>query len=293
MSKRLVVSLLFALALSSLRCHAQIAWLFTTVHPGSSGQGGFVMVVGNAGWVASGNGASGGPAAPPPAPTPVVCAYSLGVASANLGGGPVGDLFAVKAPGGCSWTAQAGASWIHTASSGTGDGWVNYVVDPNPTGALRTGTLTVGGQTFTVNQAPQGYIWHDVFGWLYTAGNGWYHANGFGWIWYDSAGQWIWSTGLQGWLAITDHRARRAWSTQYGWITMPASDSTRLETATLGTVHIGRHGGSAIPEGWVVSERFGYVWPAGDGQWFYTEEAGWIGATPQGGLWAVEQGRFL
>ncbi|MBU1744006.1 MAG: hypothetical protein KJ649_03795, partial [Proteobacteria bacterium] len=62
----------------------------------------------------------------------------------------------VVAPDGVAWQAVSNASWIHiTGSSGTGNGVVSYTVDAN-TGDARTGTITIGGQTFTVSQTAVG-----------------------------------------------------------------------------------------------------------------------------------------
>ena len=84
------------------------------------------------------------------------CSYSLSSKSANLsyagGNGSVG----VTAGSGCSWTAVSNANWITVASgsaSGTGNGTVKYSVAANTAYTSRTGTLTIGGQTFTVTQA--------------------------------------------------------------------------------------------------------------------------------------------
>jgi uncharacterized repeat protein (TIGR01451 family) len=54
----------------------------------------------------------------------------------------------------CPWTAQSNAPWIVITSTpgGTGNGSINYRVDPNTTGSQRSGTMTIAGQTFTVNQ---------------------------------------------------------------------------------------------------------------------------------------------
>ena len=49
------------------------------------------------------------------------------------------------------WTATANASWLHTTSSGNGDGLATFTFDAN-TGPARTGTLTIAGQTLTVTQ---------------------------------------------------------------------------------------------------------------------------------------------
>jgi hypothetical protein len=58
----------------------------------------------------------------------------------------------------CAWTAVSNNSWITITggASGTGIGTVTYSVDTN-TGAARTGTITIGGQIFTVNQATAQY----------------------------------------------------------------------------------------------------------------------------------------
>ena len=57
---------------------------------------------------------------------------------------------------GCAWTASSNASWLSITSgaSGSGNGSVGFSVAAN-TGGARSGTLTVAGQTFTVNQAAQ------------------------------------------------------------------------------------------------------------------------------------------
>ena len=56
-----------------------------------------------------------------------------------------------------AWTAGSNASWLHTSSSGTGNGLATFTFDAN-VGAARTGTLTIAGQTLTVTQAPAGYV---------------------------------------------------------------------------------------------------------------------------------------
>jgi uncharacterized repeat protein (TIGR01451 family) len=64
----------------------------------------------------------------------------------------------VTAPSGCGWQATSNASWltITFGSLGNGNGTVNYNVAVNLTGSPRTGTLTIAGQTFTVNQSNLG-----------------------------------------------------------------------------------------------------------------------------------------
>ncbi|MEW6128691.1 MAG: C25 family cysteine peptidase [Acidobacteriota bacterium] len=69
----------------------------------------------------------------------------------NAGGNGAFDV--IKATG-CAWTAVSNAGWITNVSpaSGTGNTTITYVVQANPSGA-RSGTITVGGQTFTVYQS--------------------------------------------------------------------------------------------------------------------------------------------
>jgi hypothetical protein len=50
-------------------------------------------------------------------------------------------------------TTGGGFITITSGSSGTGNGTVNYSVAANGTGAARQGTMTIAGQTFTVNQS--------------------------------------------------------------------------------------------------------------------------------------------
>ena len=84
----------------------------------------------------------------------VPCTYSLSSTSISPGVAAVSSSVMVTCPAGCDWTAVSNASWVTIISgaSGTGNGTVNFDIAANP-GAGRVGTLTVAGQTFTVNQA--------------------------------------------------------------------------------------------------------------------------------------------
>ena len=61
----------------------------------------------------------------------------------------------VEAAGGCDWSATSNTGWIRVASGGrgSGPGSVSYAVTANPNPTARTGTLSIGGWTFTVTQA--------------------------------------------------------------------------------------------------------------------------------------------
>ncbi|HEX8288818.1 MAG TPA: BACON domain-containing carbohydrate-binding protein [Pyrinomonadaceae bacterium] len=82
------------------------------------------------------------------------CSYALSTGSSNPPAGGGSDSFNVIAGSGCAWTAVSNASWINitAGTSGNGNGTVQFTVSANNTTSPRTGTMTVGGQTFTVNQ---------------------------------------------------------------------------------------------------------------------------------------------
>ncbi len=88
--------------------------------------------------------------------TAQTCTFTISPGSLNFdaGGGAGGILVTASQPS-CTWSATANAPWlsITAGSNGTGTGTVAFAVTLNPTTAPRTGTLTVAGQSFTVNQA--------------------------------------------------------------------------------------------------------------------------------------------
>jgi len=81
------------------------------------------------------------------------CAYALrSPAGAAPPGGGSGSVGVVSSPG-CTWTSSSNASWLtinSSANNGTGD--VAFTADANNTSTPRSGTLTIAGETYTVNQ---------------------------------------------------------------------------------------------------------------------------------------------
>ena len=90
------------------------------------------------------------------AAAPVVpCTYAINPSSQSIGAaGGAGSQVSVTTSSGCAWTAASNAGWISISSgaSGSGNGAVSFSIAAN-TGSARTGTLTIAGSTFTVNQA--------------------------------------------------------------------------------------------------------------------------------------------
>ncbi len=140
-------------------------------------------------------------------PPPPSCTFALSAPSASFAAagahrqrrGSVGTAGA-----GCSWTAQSGAAWLTVTggASGTAAGSVAYAVAASTATTARTGTLTIGGQTFTVSQAaassttgpcavtlPVKTASFSASGGTGTltvdapAGCAWQASSGAGWIW--------------------------------------------------------------------------------------------------------------
>ena len=88
------------------------------------------------------------------------CTFSLSPPNQSVPAtGGFGTVTVVASPASCAWTAAwtpaSASTWVTTNSgaTGTGNGAVQRRVAANPGSSPRSATLTVGGQTFTVNQA--------------------------------------------------------------------------------------------------------------------------------------------
>jgi hypothetical protein len=84
------------------------------------------------------------------------CSVSIAPAGQAVGVAGGTGSFTVTAPAGCPWTAVSNnPEWLTVTSgaSGSGAGIVQVNAVANASGAARTGTITVSGQTFTVTQA--------------------------------------------------------------------------------------------------------------------------------------------
>ena len=136
-----------------------VSWITLSSAAGSGSANVNFTVAGNSGAARTGTITIGGLAvtiqqagvsSPPPA-----CAISLQPTSTSVPAASGTGSVAVTAPAGCSWTANSLASWITltTPASGSGNGSVGFSIGSNTTTTARTGTLNIGGQTFTINQA--------------------------------------------------------------------------------------------------------------------------------------------
>jgi len=81
----------------------------------------------------------------------VGCTYSLSPTSVNIPATQTTGSFSIIAPAGCPWTVQSNSAFVSSDGSGTGNGTITYNIAHN-NGAARVETISVGGQTFTINQ---------------------------------------------------------------------------------------------------------------------------------------------
>jgi DNA-binding beta-propeller fold protein YncE len=85
----------------------------------------------------------------------------LGTTAVAEGPGAGSDSVVLREfPTNASWTATPNATWLHVSTgnqSGTGSTNVVFNWDANP-GPIRTGTISIAGQTLTVTQAGSSYV---------------------------------------------------------------------------------------------------------------------------------------
>ena len=134
-----------------------VSWITLSSAGGSGSANVNFTVAGNSGAGRTGTITIGGLAvtiqqaglsSPPPA-----CTISLQPTSTSVPA--AGGTGTVTVTATCPWTANSLASWITLTApaSGSGNGAVGFSVAANTTTTARSGTLNIGGQTFTVNQA--------------------------------------------------------------------------------------------------------------------------------------------
>jgi len=115
--------------------------------------------------VKCGSGTSGPTPAPAPAPTPTPtptpapsCSYTL-AAAVTVPAAGANTGVSVVAPAGCTWSIALNSAvpWVtippNYPSSFSGNGSALISIAPNTTGAARSGTITIAGKTFTINQS--------------------------------------------------------------------------------------------------------------------------------------------
>lgn len=88
---------------------------------------------------------------------PAGCAYAFTPTQSSFGPGGGGGNVNLSAPPNCAWTARSTVNWITVNTpSGTGGGAINFTVAPYTGTTRRIGTITVSGESFTVEQGGAG-----------------------------------------------------------------------------------------------------------------------------------------
>jgi hypothetical protein len=156
------------------------------------------------------------------------CSFGLNPTQQNFAAAGGSGNFAVTANSGCNWTATTGDSWITiTGGTGTANGSVGFTVAAN-TGPARTGTITVGGQTFTVTQA-SGCAYNfavPIARFPFTGGNN------FGYLFNAGAGcTWTFEENIP-WLTINPPTG--SGSATITFAVQPNNGATRSGTFTVG-----------------------------------------------------------
>ncbi len=106
------------------------------------------------------------------------CSYAINPTSATIPASGGSGSFTVETSANCPWSAVSNAGWITTNSSGTGNGIVNFTFQAN-NGVSRTGTISVGNQTFTITQPGSGIFTYNGHSYrLTTTARSWSEAEG-------------------------------------------------------------------------------------------------------------------
>jgi uncharacterized protein (TIGR03437 family) len=82
------------------------------------------------------------------------CNFAINPNSANLSSLAQNGSFSLSGLAGCTWNASSNAPWLQLTSptSGMGQANIAYAIQANP-GTSRSGTISVAGLTFIVNQS--------------------------------------------------------------------------------------------------------------------------------------------
>jgi hypothetical protein len=160
------------------------------------------------------------------------CTYAIAPTSQAFSASGGSSGVAVTATTGCAWTAVSNNAFITVTSgaAGTGNGTVNYSVAANATGAIRVGTITIAGQTFTVTQAGASCVSS-----ISPASNSFLAAGGSGLINVSAALNCNWtSTSLDSWITIiSGATGAGSQKVKYNVAANPSS-STRIGSIIIG-----------------------------------------------------------
>ena len=155
---------------------------------------------------------------------------AAGSGTVTVGTSPIGSTI--------DWSATPNVSWLHTTSTGTGAGVLNFSYDAN-SGANRTGTISLGNLTLTVAQAGSAYVSGSQLATVVSAG-----LNQPGGVAVDGVGNIY--------IADTQNNAIKKWSSATQQVTTLVSSGLNLPSGVAvdaaGNVYIADTANNAVEE---------------------------------------------
>ena len=160
------------------------------------------------------------------------CSYSVSPTSQTFAGGGGTGISTVTAGLGCEWTSSTTTPWITIidGTTGSGSGSVAFAVAPNPGTAVRTGTLTIAGTTFTVTQTTPSVCTPSI-----SSTAGWFTSDGgFGnaAVTASPACEWDAISNVA-WVAVINPGPGRGTGTVAFIVATNSSTATRTGTLTI------------------------------------------------------------
>ncbi len=136
-----------------------------------------------------------------------------------------------------------------------------------------------------------GWIISSRFGWTHFGSNadtygGWVWTERFQWMKFErpETDVYLWAPMMRSWMAV--HPDGSFYS--FEWRQLTPLGLNRYQSSVFGKLTTGDF------NGWVASDRFGWMWANGDGVWFWSEtRKEWLGVTPEGGIWSTAENKFL
>ena len=170
------------------------------------------------------------------------CIDFLSTSSHLFGPGRDSADVRVEAASDCNWSATSNTDWIRITAGGnnSGPGSIRYTVTANTSSTTRTGTLSIGGWTFTVTQVGMNEVLFEDD--MESGPNGWWgHAP---WALTTGAGR----SGSQAWTWNYSGTSNTPlWS--------PVIDLTEVKAATLTFWHRFKFTGDGHRHVWVAPQN--------------------------------------
>lgn len=203
---------------------------------------------------------------------PSACTYALKSPGASIAlDGGSGTIDLVTGPA-CRWTAVSNAPWITitAGASGTDSGSIAWSAAANGTRSARTGTITVGGQTYTITQVSLG-ITPGGIGPLYStsttiAPGSWFSIYGTNLA--NATAQWNgdFPTSLGGVSVTVGGKPAYLWYVSSGQINLQAPDLTANDAPAGAAIVVVTNGSESVTSTVTIAQTSPAFSVLGDGK---------------------------